>query len=215
MIPAIRNIADEIGSFDTETLLIGAACLIVLLGVKRFFPVIPAALWSWWSERSCSIDLRRLEVEVVGSLPSGLPNLVIPQPGSASLDKLVLAAAAISVIAFADTSILSRSYARRLNDDVDSNQELRALGGANLATGFFQGFPISSSSSRTPVAEQAGAKTQLTGVVGAVGLGVVLLFFGGRVPGTSDGRPVRNSHWRRYWAGRHGGVSPALGCLSP
>ena len=119
----------------------------------------------------------QLDVEVVGSLPSGLPNFVVPQPGSASLDQLVLAAAAISVIAFADTSILSRSYARRLNDDVDSNQELRALGAANLATGFFQGFPISSSSSRTPVAEQSGAKTQLTGVVGAVGLGVVLLFF--------------------------------------
>jgi MFS superfamily sulfate permease-like transporter len=65
-----------------------------------------------------------------------------------------------------------------LNDDVNSNQELRALGGANLATGLFQGFPISSSSSRTPVAEQAGARSQLTGVVGALGLGVVLLFFG-------------------------------------
>jgi high affinity sulfate transporter 1 len=176
LIPAIRNIAEEIGGFDSTTLIIGITCLIVLLGVKRVSPMIPAALIVVVGAIALNL-VANLDVEAVGSLPSGLPNLVIPQPGSASLDKLVLAAVAISVIAFADTSILSRSYARRLNDEVDSNQELRALGGANLATGLFQGFPISSSSSRTPVAEQSGAKTQLTGVVGAVGLGAVLIFF--------------------------------------
>ncbi len=178
LIPAIRYIANEIGSFDRATLLVGAVCLSVLLGIKRFFPMIPAALVVVVGAIALN-RLASLDVAVVGSLPAGLPDFVLPQPGSASLDKLALAALAISVIAFADTSILSRSYARRLNEEVDPNQELRALGGANLATGLFQGFPISSSSSRTPVAEQSGAKTQLTGVVGAVGLGVVLLFFSG------------------------------------
>ena len=178
LIPAIRNIAKEVSDVDSTTMALGGACLIGLLAVKRFTPRIPAALVVVVG----AIALNRfaqLSVEAVGALPSGLPSFVVPQPGSASLDKLALAAAAISVIAFADTSILSRSYARRLNEDVDSNQELRALGGVNLATGLFQGFPISSSSSRTPVAEQSGAKTQLTGVVGAIGLGVVLLYFGG------------------------------------
>ncbi len=178
LIPAIRNIAKEVSDVDSTTMALGGACLIGLLAVKRFMPRIPAALVVVVG----AIALNRfaqLSVEAVGALPSGLPSFVVPQPGSASLDKLALAAAAISVIAFADTSILSRSYARRLNEDVDSNQELRALGGVNLATGLFQGFPISSSSSRTPVAEQSGAKTQLTGVVGAIGLGVVLLYFGG------------------------------------
>jgi high affinity sulfate transporter 1 len=176
LIPAMKNIAEEAGTFEATTLMVGVACLVVLLAVKRFSPIVPAALIVVVG----AILLNRvadLDVDVVGSLPSGLPSFVVPQPGSAGLDKLALAAAAISVIAFADTSILSRSYARRLDEDVDSNQELRALGGANLATGVLQGFPISSSSSRTPVVEQAGAKTQLAGVVGAVGLGIVLLFF--------------------------------------
>jgi high affinity sulfate transporter 1 len=178
LISAIRNIAEEIGNFDLTTVLVGSACFVVLLILKRFTPMLPAALIVVVGAIAVS-RWARLDVAAVGALPSGLPTFVIPNPESASLDKLLLAAAAISVIAFADTSILSRSYARRLKDDVDSNQELRALGGANLATGLFQGFPISSSSSRTPVAEQSGAKTQLTGVVGALGLGVVLLFFGG------------------------------------
>jgi len=78
-------------------------------------------------------------------------------------------------VSFADTSVLSRSYAARLGERVDPNQEMVGLGAANLSTGFFQGFPISSSSSRTPVAEVAGARTQLTGVVGALVIAVVLI----------------------------------------
>ena len=78
-------------------------------------------------------------------------------------------------MSFADAGVLSRSYAARLGTRVDPSQELVGLGAANLATGFFQGFPISSSSSRTPVAEAAGAKTQLTCVVGALAIAVLLL----------------------------------------
>ena len=78
-------------------------------------------------------------------------------------------------MSFADTSVLSRSYAARLGTPVDPNQEMVGLGAANLATGFFQGFPISSSSSRTPVAEAAGARTQLTSVVGALVIALLLL----------------------------------------
>jgi MFS superfamily sulfate permease-like transporter len=79
------------------------------------------------------------------------------------------------LISFADTSVLSRTYAARLGTKVDPNQEMVGLGAANLAAGFFHGFPISSSSSRTPVAEAAGAQTQLTGVVGALAVALILL----------------------------------------
>jgi MFS superfamily sulfate permease-like transporter len=79
-------------------------------------------------------------------------------------------------VSFADTSVLSRTFAARLRTPVDPNQEMVGLGAANLAAGFFQGFPISSSSSRTPVAEAAGARTQLTGVVGAAAIAVLLVF---------------------------------------
>ena len=79
-------------------------------------------------------------------------------------------------MSFADTSVLSRTYAARLRTRVDPNQEMVGLGVANLAAAFFQGFPISSSSSRTPVAEAAGARTQLTGIVGAIAIALILVF---------------------------------------
>jgi MFS superfamily sulfate permease-like transporter len=80
----------------------------------------------------------------------------------------------VAIVAFADTSVLSRTFAAKTGTRVDSNQEMVGLGAANLAAGFFQGFPISSSSSRTPVAEAAGAKTQMTGVVGALVVAIVI-----------------------------------------
>jgi MFS superfamily sulfate permease-like transporter len=117
-----------------------------------------------------------LDLDSVGSLPEGLPGFVLPGVSADDLGNLVLPALAIALIAFADTTVLSRSYGARAGVEVDQNQELRALGGANLLTGVFQGFPISSSSSRTPVAEAAGARTQLTGLVSAAGLAAVLVF---------------------------------------
>jgi MFS superfamily sulfate permease-like transporter len=91
------------------------------------------------------------------------------------LAAVVLGGCAVALVAFADTSVLSRTYAARTRSAVDPNQEMVGLGAANLAAGLFQGFPISSSSSRTPVAEAAGAKTQLTGVVGALAVALLLL----------------------------------------
>jgi MFS superfamily sulfate permease-like transporter len=88
---------------------------------------------------------------------------------------VVIGGAAVALVSFADTSVLSRAYAARTRTWVDPNQEMAGLGAANLAAGFFQGFPISSSSSRTPVADAAGAHTQLTGVVGAVAVALLLL----------------------------------------
>jgi MFS superfamily sulfate permease-like transporter len=120
--------------------------------------------------------LADLDVDVVGSLPQGLPALDVPSVSAGDLPKLLLGAVGIAFVAFADTSVLSRSYASRLGQHVDQSQELIALGAANAATGLFQGFPLSSSSSRTPVAEAAGAKTQVTGLVGALCLALVLLF---------------------------------------
>jgi MFS superfamily sulfate permease-like transporter len=78
-------------------------------------------------------------------------------------------------VSFADTSVLSRTYAARTGSRVDPNQEMVGLGAANLAAGLFQGFPVSSSSSRTPVAEAAGSRTQLTGVTGALVVALILL----------------------------------------
>ena len=114
-------------------------------------------------------------VKVLGEIPQGLPSFALPWLSNADLVKIVLGGCAVALIAFADTSVLSRTYAARTNTRVDPNQEMVGLGVANLAAGFFQGFPISSSASRTPVAEAAGSRTQLTGVVGAVAVAALLI----------------------------------------
>jgi high affinity sulfate transporter 1 len=115
-------------------------------------------------------------VKVLGALPQGLPALALPWIGLADLGAVVIGGCAVALVSFADTSVLSRTYAARTRSYVDPNQEMIGLGAANLAAGFFQGFPISSSSSRTPVAEAAGARTQLTGVVGALAVALLLVF---------------------------------------
>jgi len=114
-------------------------------------------------------------VKVLGSLPQGLPSFSIPWIGFADLGAVVIGGCAIALVSFADTSVLSRSLAARNKTSVDPNQEMIGLGAANLAAGFFQGFPISSSASRTPVAEASGARTQLTGVVGALMVALLLV----------------------------------------
>jgi high affinity sulfate transporter 1 len=114
-------------------------------------------------------------VKVLGPLPRGLPAFAIPRIGYSDLVPVLLGGSAIALVSFADTSVLSRTYAARLGDSVDPNQEMLGLGAANLATAFFQGFPISSSASRTPVAEAAGARTQLTSVVGALAIAFLLV----------------------------------------
>jgi high affinity sulfate transporter 1 len=114
-------------------------------------------------------------VKVLGALPQGLPSFALPWIDLADLSQVVIGGCAVAMVAFADTSVLSRTYAAKTRTHVDPNQEMIGLGAANLAAGLFQGFPISSSSSRTPVAEAAGSKTQLTGVVGAVAVALLVL----------------------------------------
>jgi high affinity sulfate transporter 1 len=114
-------------------------------------------------------------VSVLGPLPQGLPTFALPLVSPEHVRDVVIGGFAVAMVAFADTSVLSRTYAARTRTTVDPNQEMIGLGAANLAGGLFQGFPISSSSSRTPVAEAAGAKTQLTGVVGAIAVALLLV----------------------------------------
>jgi high affinity sulfate transporter 1 len=114
-------------------------------------------------------------VAILGPLPQGLPGFAAPLIGTSDIWPVVIGGCAVALISFADTSVLSRAFAARLGTHADPNQELVALGAANLATGVLQGFPISSSSSRTPVAEAAGARTQLTCVVGALVIALLLL----------------------------------------
>ena len=109
-------------------------------------------------------------LDVVGALPQGLPSLSIPAVSIEDLAAMLAGGFAIAVVSLADTSVLSRTFAMRSGQRVDQDQELIALGAANLGAAFTGGFPISASASRTPVAEQAGGKTQVTGIVGALAI---------------------------------------------
>jgi len=157
---------------------IGAAALALILALKRR-PRVPGILIAVVAATVvvAVFDLeKRAGVSVLGSLPQGLPSFRLPVVQADDLVPVLMGGLAVALVSFADTSVLSRTYAARLRSPVDPNQEMVGLGAANLAAAFFQGFPISSSSSRTPVAEAAGARTQLTGVVGAVAIALLLVF---------------------------------------
>jgi high affinity sulfate transporter 1 len=165
------------GRTNPVTFAIGGGALALILILKRW-PRVPGILIAVAAATAvvAGFGLARYGVSVLGPLPQGLPALRLPRFELDSLPSMIMGGLAVALVSFADTSVLSRTYAARLRTVVDPNQEMVGLGLANLAAGFFQGFPISSSSSRTPVAEAAGARTQLTGVVGAIAIASLLLF---------------------------------------
>ena len=166
------------GQTNVVSLAIGIVTLIVILGLRRLRPGFPAILVAVVAATvvSAALDLAtRSSIAVVGPLPVGLPPVTLPPLAVADLFAVVPAALGIALVAATDTSVLSRTFAARRRDEFDPDREFIALGGANLATGLLSGMPVSSSASRTPVAEAAGAKTQLTGIVSAVLIGLMLV----------------------------------------
>ena len=170
----VGDFSRHLGEIDPTTAALGIGCLVVVLVLWRVAPSAPGILFAVGGA-AILVSVFDLDVRVVGAVPRGLPSPTIPSPSIDDFGRLTLSAVAIALLAFADTSVLSRSYASRLGDRVDQSRELGGLAVANLATGLFQGFPISSSSSRTPVAEAAGSRTQLTGIVAALTVGIVLV----------------------------------------
>ncbi|KPU57282.1 sulfate permease family protein [Pseudomonas fluorescens] len=165
------------GKVNWTTFMVGGLTLAVILLLKRR-PQLPGILIAVAGATVAVgvLDLAtRAGVSVLGSLPQGLPGFAIPWITSADIVPVLIGGCAVALVSFADTSVLSRVYAARTRTYVNPNQEMVGLGIANLAAGFFQGFPISSSSSRTPVAEAAGAKTQMTGVFGALAVALLLV----------------------------------------
>jgi high affinity sulfate transporter 1 len=166
------------GQANWTSFAVGASTLVAILLLKPY-KRIPGLLLAVVAA-TIVVGILNLDatagVKVLGPLPQGLPSFALPMISFAHLKDVIIGGCAVAIVAFADTSVLSRTYAAKTRTPVDPNQEMIGLGAANLATGFFQGFPISSSSSRTPVAEAAGAKTQLTGVVGAIAVALLLVF---------------------------------------
>jgi MFS superfamily sulfate permease-like transporter len=128
---------------------------------------------------SATFQLGEHGVSLIGVLPKGFPPLTLPSVGWSDLAPLAAGAVAISLVSLADTISTASVFAARTGQEVRGNQEMIGIGAANLAAGLFQGFPVSTSASRTAVAERAGSRTQLTGVTGAVLIIVMIVFLPG------------------------------------
>ena len=154
-----------------------------LFAFKRWKPHLPGILIAVVAAIGITVifNLTTKGVDVVGMLPQGFPVPSFPKVAFSNLPLLVGGALGISLIAIGDTISTSAGFAARRGDEVDSNQEMVGIGSANLLAGFFYWFPISTSGSRTAVVKQSGAKSQLTGVVSAILLLIMLLFFPGLV----------------------------------
>ncbi len=170
----VRGVAD--GQTVTASLVIGAACLAVILAGQRMMPKVPWVLFAVLGSIAvvATLDLADDGVAVVGALPRGIPRPSFPTVGWDDLWPLTVGALAVAVVSMADTAALSRSVSAKRGERVDQNREAVGLGASNVLTGLFQGFPMSASSSRTMVAETVGSKSQVTGLM-AAGLIVVLL----------------------------------------
>ena len=179
------------GVIDGDTVIaalaVGATSLIVILVLQRWMPKLPAVLIAVVTAIAAvtAFDLVAHGVSVVGTLPQGFPPFDIPRVSVGDIAKLIPGALGIALVALVDTISTSSAFAARTGQRVSANQEMIGIGAANVAAGLFQGFPVSTSGSRTAVAEQAGMKTQMAGVVGAAAITLILLF----VPGLLKNLP--------------------------
>jgi len=171
-----QGLAD--GKTVPMALLIGVASLAVILLFQRLLPRVPGVLVAVvLAILAVSLfNLTDFGVKVVGPLPSGFPPFTIPTVPVGDLLLLFAGALGIVLVSLTDTISTASAFAARSGDQVDGNKEMIGIGAANIAAGFFQGFPVSTSGSRTAVAAQNGAKSQVTGLVGAAAILLLLVF---------------------------------------
>ena len=174
----VRAFFDGLDARNGYTLAVGLASLALLLILPRFTRRIPAVLITviLSTLAVALLNLKDKGVTTVGSLPQGLPRPQFPDIALSDIGALLAAAIGITLVSLADTIATSTSFAARRGDEVDASQEMIGIGAANAFAGLFQGFPVSTSGSRTAVAEQGGAKSQVTGLVGAGLVAIMLLF---------------------------------------
>ena len=182
-IPELKGFLNGLFSHETvlAALAVGLFGLAALVLFQRVLPKVPGVLAAVvLSILAASVfNLAEHGVKLVGTLPQGFPPLTLPGIGLSDLPLLIAGAAGIALVALADTIATASAFADRTGQEIDGNQEMLGIGAANIAAGLFQGFPVSTSGSRTAVAQQAGAKTQVAGLVGAFAITLMLVL----VPG--------------------------------
>jgi high affinity sulfate transporter 1 len=158
-------------------LTVGVGCLVLILVLGRVSPQLPGVLAAvLLAIAAVSLfDLTSKGVAVVGPMPEGFPPLTLPSVPLEDLALLLAGALGISLVSLTDTISTSSVFAARTGAEVDGNREMIGVGAASIAAGLFQGFPVSTSGSRTAVAFQSGSKTQVTGLIGAGAIVAMLL----------------------------------------
>jgi len=176
------------GDTVVAALAVSLASVLVIVGLRRASRSIPGVVVAAVGSIAAVslLDLAQRGVSTVGEIPAGLPPLTLPGIGLDVLPALIVGAVAVALVSFAGTGALSTATALKSGDHVDPNDEIKALGVANLVSGVFQGFPTSASSSRTAVAMDVGARSQLAGLIAAAG--VVLIIF--VIPGLVSEMPA-------------------------
>ena len=175
----VRGVLD--GEVVPAAAAVGLGGVAVVVVLQRWLPKVPAVLVMVVLAIGVSsiFQLDEHGVSLVGELPQGFPPLTIPTVQWGDLPLLAAGALAIAVVSLADTISTASSFAARTGQQINGNQEMVGIGAANLAAGMFQGFAVSTSASRTAVAERAGARTQLTGVIGAALIVLMLVLLPG------------------------------------
>ena len=171
---ALRNIENV----HIPTLLIGLGGIILLIGIRRWKPILPGALIvvilgtlvTW------GLGLYELGVKVVGEVPQGLPQPYIPRFNMADIQALMPTALAIALVGFMESIAVAKAVAAKHGYEVNANQELIALGLANIGGGFFRSYPVTGGFSRTAVNDQAGARSGIASIISAGVIALTLLF---------------------------------------
>lgn len=160
---------------------VGISGIVLILALQRWLPKVPSVLVMVVLAIGATtlFGLADRGVSLVGELPQGFPPFTIPYLDFSDFALMFAGALGIALVSLTDTISTASSFAARSGDEIRGNQEMIGIGAANLAAGLFQGFPVSTSGSRTAVAERSGSKSQLTGVTGAVLILLMLVLLPG------------------------------------
>jgi len=181
IIPRLFEIVSKLPDTHMATLAVGLASFLVLFAVRRFIPRLPAALVAIVIA-AVIVRLTNLDatgVAILGPVPAGLPPLRFPIVPLEHVPALAGDAAGLALVLFTSGVLTARSFAVKGGYEIDIDRESAAFGTANVASALSHGFAVTGADSRTAMAVAAGGRTQVTGLVAAATIGVVLLFFTG------------------------------------
>lgn len=178
----VASFFQNIHNAHIPTVLMALAVFVLLFLARWIAPKFPAPLLVLLVAAGAVavFGLDRYDLEVIGEIPRGLPELRLPDFSTVDIWALMPYAVGIAIVGFSDNILTARAFAAEKDEPIDANQELLALGAANIANGLFQGFPVSTSGSRTVLGNTAGAKTQVHSLV-VIAIVVMVLLFAGPV----------------------------------